>query len=452
MTVATPSNALEQIRARAGQLLAHDHWSRAEVLAYQRERVQEVLRHAVAHSPYYRHALGADAPGRPLDSLPTLPKALLMENFDRIVTDERLRHADLEAFLDEADAGAAYLDEFRLFSTAGTTGIPGVFVYTHAEFAHWIALSLAALARVGVTPQTRFVAIGAPGAVHITRQLFAAFLAGRDDVPRLAVTTPMEEMVAALDAYEPEAILAYASVLGALADEQLEGRLGIAPRIVIATSEVLTDDAAQRIAEAWGVRPMQAYAATEAPPIATGSPEHVGMHVWENSVVLEVVDRDNKPVPPGEPGAKVLLTNLVHRTQPLIRYELADSVVLAEGPDPSGRPWLRIARVDGRSDDVLTLPARGGGTVLVHPFRLRSPFARLSDVRGYQIVHRRDGLLLRVIPRAGAELDVIEKTRKAVAETLADVGAEIRVRVEIVSEIEREPRAAAKIKLVRSET
>jgi hypothetical protein len=136
----------------------------------------------------------------------------------------------------------------------------------------------------------------------------------------------------------------------------------------------------------------------------------------------------------------------------LIRYELAESVVLAEGPDPSGRPWLRIARVDGRSDDVLTLPARGGGTVLVHPFRLRSPFARLSDVRGYQIVHRRDGLLLRVIPRAGAELDVIEKTRKAVAETLADVGAEIRVRVEIVSEIEREPRAAAKIKLVRSET
>ena len=176
MTVATPSDALEQIRARAGQLLAHDRWSRAEVLAYQRERLQGLLRHAVAHSPYYREALGADAPERPLDSLPTLPKALLMENFDRIVTDERLRHANLEAFLDEADAGAAYLDEFRIFSTAGTTGIPGVFV-SHAEFAHWISLSLAALARVAVTPQTRFVAIGAPGAVHITRQLFAAFLA-----------------------------------------------------------------------------------------------------------------------------------------------------------------------------------------------------------------------------------------------------------------------------------
>jgi phenylacetate-coenzyme A ligase PaaK-like adenylate-forming protein len=301
-------------------------------------------------------------------------------------------------------------------------------------------------------PQTRFVAIGAPGAVHITRQLFAAFQAGGDEVPRLAVTTPMADMVAALDAYEPEALLAYASVLAALADEQLEERLGIAPRIVIATSEVLTDDAAHRIAEAWGVRPMQAYAATEAPPIATGSPEHVGMHVWENSLVLEVVDDDNKPVPPGQSGAKVLLTNLVNRKQPLIRYELADSVVLAEQPDPSGRPWLRIAQVDGRSDDVLRLPARSGGTVLVHPFRVRSPFARMSDVRGYQVVHRRDGLLLRVVPREGAELDAIEKTRRAVAEVLADVGAEIGVRVELVSEIEREPGPAAKIKLVRSET
>jgi predicted metal-dependent enzyme (double-stranded beta helix superfamily) len=51
MTVATPSDALEQIRARAGELLAHDHWSRAEVIAYQRQRLQELLRHAVAHSP-----------------------------------------------------------------------------------------------------------------------------------------------------------------------------------------------------------------------------------------------------------------------------------------------------------------------------------------------------------------------------------------------------------------
>jgi hypothetical protein len=76
----------------------------------------------------------------------------------------------------------------------------------------------------------------------------------------------------------------------------------------------------------------------------------------------------------------------------------------------------------------------------------------MSDVRGYQVVHRRDGLLLRVVPSEGAERDIIDQTRRAVAEVLADVGAVVRVRVKLVSEIEREPGPAAKIQLVRSET
>jgi phenylacetate-CoA ligase len=66
---------------------------------------------------------------------------------------------------------------------------------------------------------------------------------------------------------------------------------------------------------------------------------------WENSAIVEVVDEAGRHVAPGEPGSKVLLTNLVNLTQPLIRYELSDSAVLDEEPDPSGRPWLRIARV-----------------------------------------------------------------------------------------------------------
>ena len=63
-----------------------------------------------------------------------------MEQFDRIVTDPALRLADLEAFLADAEPGAAYRGEYRVFGTSGSTGIPGVFVYSHEEFAHWIAV------------------------------------------------------------------------------------------------------------------------------------------------------------------------------------------------------------------------------------------------------------------------------------------------------------------------
>ena len=114
-------------------------------------------------------------------------------------------------------------------------------------------------------------------------------------------------------------------------------------------------------------------------------------------------------MPPGVPGSKVLLTNLVNRAQPLIRYELADSVVLADGLDPSGRPYDRIERVDGRSDDVLTLPAPGGGTVSVHPYLLRAPFALIPEVVQYQIVHRPAELLVRVVPRRDASPDLIDR-------------------------------------------
>jgi phenylacetate-CoA ligase len=159
-------------------------------------------------------------------------------------------------------------------------------------------------------------------------------------------------------------------------------------------------------------------------------------------------------VPPGVPGHRVLLTNLVNRAQPLIRYELTDSVVLADGPDPSGRPYDRIAHVDGRSDDMLRLPSDRGRDAVVHPFRLRSPFSRRSDVLQYQVVRRRDELLVRIVPRPGASSDVPEEVasdmRAALANAEVDVTA-LPIRVEVVETIEREPGPAAKVKLVVSE-
>ena len=104
-----------------------------------------------------------------------------------------------------------YLGAYRVFATSGASGFPGLFVYAHDEFAHWIAAGLARLARIGVTGETRFVAIGAPGDVHITRRLFAAFQSGRGGVPRLSATTPLDELRDALDEYRPEAIVAYAA-------------------------------------------------------------------------------------------------------------------------------------------------------------------------------------------------------------------------------------------------
>jgi hypothetical protein len=89
--------------------------------------------------------------------------------------------------------------------------------------------------------------------------------------------------------------------------------------------------------------------------------------------------------------------------------------------------------------------------VAVNPFRLRAPFVRLHDVRQYQIVHRPDRLLTRIVPREGSGPDLPDRVRSAIASALVQAGAEIRVDVEVVAGIERERGPAAKVKLVRSE-
>jgi phenylacetate-coenzyme A ligase PaaK-like adenylate-forming protein len=451
-SAAAPAETLlapSSLAGRARELLAHDGWPRDRLAEYQRERLRSLVRHAVGHSPYYREVLGPDAAAADLRDLPTLPKPRLMEELDRIVTDPRLRLDELDSFLQAADAGERFLGEYRVFSTSGTSGAPGLFVYSQEEFAHWVAVALRTFVRAGLTPQTRLVGIGAPKALHLSRQMIDALQAGRGGAPLLSVVTPLEEMVAALNDYRPDALGGYPSVVALLAEEQLAGRLRIAPRIVLTTSEVLTEDAAARIERAW-TKPIEGYFSTEVAVIAGGSAEHVGLHVCEDAIV-EVVDESGDPVPPGRPGAKVLLTNLVNRTQPLIRYELLDSVQLADGPDPSGRPFDRIERIDGRSDDILRLPGSGGGTVAVHPYRLRAPFVRLLDVLQYQVVQRRGGLVVVVVVRPGAPRDLAGLVRSGIEEALAGAGAACAVEVQAVDAIAREPGPAAKVKLVRAE-
>jgi len=152
------------------------------------------------------------------------------------------------------------------------------------------------------------------------------------------------------------------------------------------------------------------------------------------------VDEENRPVPVGTPGYKLLLTNLVNHAQPLIRYELTDSVTLA-APEA-------IASIDGRSDDILRLPATGGRKVAVHPLRLRAPFARLPEVALYQLVYDGSELCVRIVPRPDATADTSEHVRSAVHAALDEVGVTTPIRIEIVGSIEREGHAA-KLKLIK---
>src|SRR5438105_2724738 len=100
------------------QLIARTRWTTDQLAAHQRDRLNTLLRHALAKSPYYRRVLGEDAARGEvhLRELPTLTKSALMEHFDGIVTDDRLRRDKAEAHLAGPSAGELP-DGFRIFST-----------------------------------------------------------------------------------------------------------------------------------------------------------------------------------------------------------------------------------------------------------------------------------------------------------------------------------------------
>jgi len=440
------------------RLTANDRLDREAYEALSRRRLLALLRHAATASPYYRERLAGLRIDESLDiaAVPTLDKVGLIESFDRIVCDPRLTLTRLEEHLGELEhrdgEDVRFDGEYRVMASGGTTGRRGVFVYGRADW----SLVLGGLLRwthdymhlPPRLPRRRIAAVVADSPLHMTARMGRSMDVGAHRILRLDARAPLAEIVAALNRFRPDALTAFASVAVLLADEQAAGRLDIGPGTVATTSEVCSDDMRERIEAAWGTVPYNGYATTETGMLATDCDRHQGLHVLGDLVHVEVVDGSNRGVPAGTPGARLLVTNLVNRTQPLIRFELSDLVTITPEPCPCGRPSLTLAGVDGRSDDILRLPGSDGDTVAVHPLTLRSPLAAVAGLRQYRIVHDRRGLTIEVVAERGR--DVTGGVARAVAAALAERGVLAPpIAVEPVEAIARHP-GSGKAKLVES--
>src|SRR6185295_13642843 len=97
--------------------------------ARQRERLTDLVGHAVRHSAYYREALAGYDPAVGAGSLPALSKATMMERFDEVVCDQRLRRDALLRHVEQLRDDELYLDSYRAMTTSGSSGRKGLFVY-----------------------------------------------------------------------------------------------------------------------------------------------------------------------------------------------------------------------------------------------------------------------------------------------------------------------------------
>lgn len=363
------SPTVSSIRALAAELIARERWSRARLAEHQRQALASLVRHAATASPYYRERLARWSKGGDvmLADLPALTHATLMASFDGVVCDPRVRLADLERHVASANPSALHLGGYRVFVTGGASGSRGLFLYSRAEWTLVPANYVRWITALGLGPGARLATIGPSNPLHLANRAFADLgtpepsaaaaapgasgaRTGEATALRLTVTMAIDDMVRALNEYQPDIMVMPPSAAARLADEQGAGRLTIRPRTILSSAEVLTDAARARSRAAWGADLYDTYLMTETGLIGAECPQRGGIHISEDLVIVESVDENHQPVPHGTAGAKVLVTNLTNYAQPLIRYEVPDRITVSADICRCGRPFTTIARIDPRVD------------------------------------------------------------------------------------------------------
>jgi phenylacetate-coenzyme A ligase PaaK-like adenylate-forming protein len=370
---------------------------RAAVRTAATKRSAELIRFVRARSRFYRDAWDSLPAGDlPLAALPVVHKRDLMARFDDWVTEQSVHRRGIEAFLrGRTHIGDEYLGRFVVWKSSGSTGEPGIFVQDADALAVYdalLAVQLQSPPLAGryawgfVTQGGRAALIAATGDHFASIASWQRVCRGRvwPAARAFSVMDPLPKLVAALNEYQPAFLASYPTTLMMLASEQRAGRLRIAPSCVWSGGECLVPAGAAAIERAFGSVLVNEYGASECMSIGF-SCSRGWLHVNADWVVLEAVDAEFRPIAPGARSHTVLLTNLANRIQPVIRYDLGDSVI--ENPDPCGcGSPLPAIRAEGRRDDVLALRATDGSIVHLSPLALTTVMEGASPGHRFQLV------------------------------------------------------------------
>jgi phenylacetate-coenzyme A ligase PaaK-like adenylate-forming protein len=416
----------------------------------QAARLEALVQHARLASRFYADHYREVPPGsigpEAFYRLPPVTKPELMARFDDWVTDPSVTRAGVERFVADLDnLGRDFLDRYVVFTTSGSTGVPALLVQDRRAIAVMTGLSYVRalgaltprlLARM-LTRQPRQAAVFATGGHFLSTTMFQRRLRTapfRRQITRFySVLDPLPQLVQELNAFQPAFLGTYASVLAALTAEQEAGRLRISPLVITSGGELLSPAVQRRAEQAFGCLVNQSYAASEAMPLAL--PCRYGrLHLNSDWFVMEPIDADGRPVPPGTRSDSLLVTNLANYVQPVIRYQLGDSVVISHRRCVCGSPLATIS-VEGRTDEILRLPRTGGGEAVLLPMAVATVVEETRGVGRYQVLQTTpDVLTVRLDHDPGTDrAEVWQRVRAALADLLRAHGA-VDVRLRLAAE------------------
>ena len=430
----------------------------------QQQRLTELVQFARQHSPFYKaHYQTVPTDFSDISQLPPTTKPELMASFDQWVTDREVTLETARAFVaDINNLGQDYLGKYYIWTTSGTSGDPAILLHDQHWFNVTSGLSMArvlptwlngkvmrGLMQNGARSAAIFANNGHFMGVSMAERQRQSNKRRQKQMRVFSVQTPIPELVAQLNEFQPAILSGYATVQDLLAQEQLNGRLHIQPALVSSSGESLSTLMKERIQAAWGVKVWDAYSTSETGVIAAEC-KHGRLHLNADWFILEAVDADNQLVPAGQPSHKVLLTNLASHIQPIIRYEMSDSVTFYADACACGSP-LPSLRIEGRTDESLAIPNAQGEMVYLLPLALGSAVEKTPGVHRFQIVQTTPTTLcVRLDAVDGVEKQEVWTAVSAQLRTLLDKQNLNNVTIELAYELPQRNERGGKLNHVIS--
>jgi phenylacetate-coenzyme A ligase PaaK-like adenylate-forming protein len=405
--------------AKLLELRRYESFTRAEHEAEKLAKFRRLVAHAAARAPYYANIVrerGIDVASCAPTDFPVLTKSLLMENFDRIVTDRRITKRGVSDFLARShDPKERFLGRYRVVHTSGTSGEVGYFLHSPRDFVRGLLVARRRDQRGFIRWRGRRVRVAYYGAtgghyagVTIATSLAQGAMTLLFKVGVFEVNRPLAETIAALNAFQPDVLTGYTNALKLLAERQRAGALHIAPQAINAGGETMTAADAGVLKNAFGVDPTSGYGSSEHLLQGLSNPDGTTMTLFDDEHVYELADDH------------CLVTNLFNHTEPLIRYRMSDILrpVAHESPGRRGAGRrLVIDRLVGRTELMPSFVGRDGAADFISAHTINEIF--VPGVTRFQL--RLTG------PSSFRFLAMLDAALDAQARTAAKAGLERRL-------------------------
>lgn len=389
---------------------------RESLLAMQLERLRMTVDQALK-TPFYKRKLtkagissGNDI--RTLDDIKKIP----------FTTKDDLREAYPYGLL-SIDMN----DVIRLHTSSGTTGTPTVIYHSRSDIENWTELMARCFVSVGVHKGDVFQNMTTYG-------LFTGGLGfhyGGERVGVLVIPASsgntrrqlmlMRDFGTTVVHVTPSYLLHLSTSIQEHGYQRSDFKL----RKAFLGAEPYSEETRKKLEEMLQIEAYNSYGLSEmnGPGVAFECVYKDGMHVWEDNYFMEIIDPDSLEGVEAEQEGEIVFTTLMRTATPLLRYRTRDLSHVYGGKCSCGRTHRRIARIKGRSDDMLIING-----VNVFPSQIEDVIMKIPDVgTNYLIVVEKEGVLDRLTVKTEiysklftGEISALDNLRKKIREHLKD--------------------------------